>query len=359
MRAHLFLGWLVGAVVLMAGCDTNQPLRQEQQLVTLQFRATGASVQEMWTWQVYEDSNQDGVPDDSTGDGLPDVYLWCDPQPRYVGSEMPWSFSTQVDVIPPGSTVPITIARDTEVNSSFSRYDSNTGGPPPTNKAPVSLTTRTGFCNGNASILCNPDNLPTTGEPTTICEIFGEGPCVASGVCSNDSSVVCQPNSATDICMNQGLGTCNDVPVARRFAFAPVATAVSGANLDTLEAETNILYVTDPASANLRGSTGGRCPGQYLGPANVGANPTPWSFVIDRGATVNVQARRFTLAPSGFAVISGAPPIDDPATVYVSTAADPIAASLLVDGSPVGVVGPTTTTSGDPESFIDFFFTSR
>ena len=91
MRARLLLGWLVGAV-LMVGCETTQPIRQEQQTITLQFRATAANVQEMWLWRVFEDSNQDDAPDDSTGDGVADEYIWCDPQPSYIGSEMPWSF---------------------------------------------------------------------------------------------------------------------------------------------------------------------------------------------------------------------------------------------------------------------------
>ena len=56
MRARLFLGWLVVAA-LVIGCDTTQPIRQEQQVIELSFRATSATVQEIWTWRVYEDSD--------------------------------------------------------------------------------------------------------------------------------------------------------------------------------------------------------------------------------------------------------------------------------------------------------------
>ena len=161
-----------------------------------------------------------------------------------------------------------------------------------------------------------------------------------------------------DSCQDQGLGTCNNVPVNRRFVYDGLATEVSGASELTLTAETNIVQITDPAAAATRGPTGGQCPGQDLGPANVGGFPIPWSFVIDRGDTVNVQARRFSDIPPGFSQITGTPPISA-STVYIDKAADPIAATLLVDGSPVGVTGPTTTAAGDPESFIDFFFSSK
>ena len=358
MRARLLLGWLVGAV-LVAGCDTTQPLRQEQQTITLSMRATKANVQEMWLWRVYEDSDLNGLPDDSTGDGVPDEYLWCDPQTGYVSSEMPWSFSVEVDRIASGTTEVVTIAYEIEPNRSFARYDPSTGGLAPPPLANLIISNRTGYCRFDQNILCNPDNLPTGAiPPTTICEIEEQGSCIAAGLCSGDSSVVCEPDSPQDFCQTQGLGTCNNVPVTRRFVYDPIATQVSGASETTLAAALNIVYITDPAAAATRGPTAGRCPGKDLGPSNIGGFATPWTFAINRGDTVVVQARRFSDLPAGFVLTTGPPPID-PSIVYISAEADPISATMLVDGSPVGVTGDTTTTEGDPESSIDFFFGSQ
>jgi len=358
MRARLLLGWLVGAV-LVVGCDTTQPIRQDQQTITLSFRATKANVQEMWLWRVYEDSDENGVPDDSTGDGVPDEYLWCDPQASYVSSEMPWSFSAQVDRVHRDTTPAVTIAREIEANSSFARYDPNTGGLKPAPLPDLVVSNRTGYCRFDQNILCNPDNLPTGADPpTTICEIEEQGTCIASGVCSGDSSVDCEPDSPLDFCQSQGLGTCNNVPVTRIFVYDPLATQVSGASETTLAAALNIAYITAPAAAATRGPTAGRCPGKDLGPSNVGGFALPWTFVIDRGDTVNVQARRFPDVPPGFSLTAGPPPID-PSIVYISAEADPISTTMLVDGSPVGVTGDTATAEGDPESSIDFFFGSQ
>ena len=358
MRARLLLGWLVGAV-LVVGCDTTQPVRQEQQTITLSFRATKANVQEMWLWRVYEDSDENGVPDDSTGDGVPDEYLWCDPQANYIASEMPWSFSAQIDRVRKGTTEAVTIARELEANSSFARYDPNSGGLKPDPLPDLVVSNRTGYCRFDQNILCNPDNLPTGAvPPTTICEIEEQGTCIASGLCSGDSSVECQPDSPQGYCQNQGLGTCNNFWEIRRFVYDPLATQVSGASEMTLAAALNIAYITDPVAAADRGPTAGRCPGTDLGPSNIDRFALPWTFVIDRGDTVNVQARRFPDVPPGFSLTTGPPPID-PSIVYIFTEADPISATMLVDGFPVGVVGDTTTTLGDPESFIDFFFGSE
>ena len=160
MRARLLLGWLVGAV-LVAGCDTTQPLRQEQQTITLSMRATKANVQEMWLWRVYEDSDLNGLPDDSTGDGVPDEYLWCDPQAAYVSSEMPWSFSVEVDRIASGTTEVVTIAYEIEPNRSFARYDPSTGGlaPPPCRIS----SSRTGLATAGSTRTSSA--IPTTCPP--------------------------------------------------------------------------------------------------------------------------------------------------------------------------------------------------
>lgn len=359
MRARLCVAWLVG-ILLVVGCETNQPIQQDQQTIELSFAAFGASVQAIATWTMWEDTNGDGDPDDVDADGEPDVFLWCIPQPSFVtSSQMPWSYSVQVEKVPADQTDSVILARTTEPNSSFAEYDPGDGSPNLIELEPLQVTNRTGYCLSNREILCNPDN-----PLTTICPDMG-GTCVASGVCSGDASVECAPDDPADVtCPSMGLGQCNNVPVTREFFFQGDRLSRSGANRTTLSAPPNILAVTDPVAATqttpIPSPTGGICPGIDLGDPNVGGNSTPWSFPLNKGETVTVEARRLNVLPEGFVLWNtGGPPPASATVVYVQLPADPIVARFTVDGGSVGITGSTATTAGDPESFIDFFFTSK
>lgn len=95
--ARRLVGLLLFAIVL-ASCDTAQPEQVDSQTAEITISAVNSSVQMFNVWDVFEDSNQDNVPDGPS-------FLWCEQaivggNLVFVGAtSVPWNFSVEVSVL--------------------------------------------------------------------------------------------------------------------------------------------------------------------------------------------------------------------------------------------------------------------
>ncbi len=109
--------WTLALMVLLlasAGCDTKQPTVTGDQTFSVDFTTSNAVVT-MWDlWDVFNDTNpKDGQPDDTDGDGEPELFgILCresrDNMNNRITSSagsVPWYFAVEIEVIRAGSTV--------------------------------------------------------------------------------------------------------------------------------------------------------------------------------------------------------------------------------------------------------------
>lgn len=118
MRSMLGVASILLLVLALASCDTTQPLQLDQQTLELQILATGAQTREFVVYDGFEDSNLDGQPDDTDGDGQPDFFLHCltrmtNPQPPTLPmpetgnpNSVPWNYTVSITILRAGETVP-------------------------------------------------------------------------------------------------------------------------------------------------------------------------------------------------------------------------------------------------------------
>jgi hypothetical protein len=250
---------LLLSLAMTPGCDSDQPLQDEERVVELNMRATGAVIDGYDTWDVFRDNDNDSLPDDVGGAATADVTLWCDnPRSGFQPSSIPWFFSAEISVTragessrtvltsPAATTIPI---QGNNNEGNLTEYDTVVGAN--NQPAPPGLT----------SALLVPQ-LP--GNP--ICPV-------------GSTCVGCTP---ADSC---------------RFRFGN-PRALSTAHLDLILSDTNFLHDYDP------GTYGGVCPGIYHGPARLDGQPLPYRLTIAKGDTVHVQIRRFEEVPQGMQISS-------------------------------------------------------
>ncbi len=124
MRSVRSLLCLLVGVVAFTGCDSEQPAQVLTSIASIEMSATNSVVKAMHTWNVFEDNDNNNVPDDGQ------TYLWCEfpasgTSQTSVPTSVPWSFSTEVSIIRAGTTVRevITSENATAKNFNIAQYD--------------------------------------------------------------------------------------------------------------------------------------------------------------------------------------------------------------------------------------------
>ena len=91
----------------LVGCDKAQVAQLESQIATISIAVVGTDAELLNVWDLIEDKDLDGVPDDGI------VYLFCEtifqagtppPPPRTVSVEPPWNHSLRISILRADST---------------------------------------------------------------------------------------------------------------------------------------------------------------------------------------------------------------------------------------------------------------
>jgi hypothetical protein len=119
-----FAARLAGVFLLTAclvGCDKAQVAQLESQMATISIAVVGTDAELLNVWDLIEDSDLDGQPDDGI------VYLFCEtifqqgsppPPPRTVSVEPPWNHSLRISILRADSTEFEQLTDDTYLNTS-------------------------------------------------------------------------------------------------------------------------------------------------------------------------------------------------------------------------------------------------
>ena len=208
MRSMLGAASIVLLALALVSCDTTQPLTLEQQTFELQFLATGAQTGIFDVYDGFEDSNLDGQPDDTDGDGQPDFFLHCLNRTfapfSAGGTSVPWGYTVLITILRAGETTPEQItstAASTDPALSLSEYDTTLliPGGVPAAPAPITIGTRTfRFMNGRILSEANRDVMAATTSPLVEldpatygtkgsgrCSTFDPGPTLVDSTTSN------------------------------------------------------------------------------------------------------------------------------------------------------------------------------
>lgn len=232
--------WLLAALVTL-GCDSDQPLQVGARNFTLTVSAPSATVPVYDVWDVFEDNNDDQLPDDQPGNG-PDVTLWCE-LAAGTGSptSIPWHFLADIRVLRAGDLTPERITSNAAQNfgTNLSLYDQAVLGG-----------------NFQARPPLPPGVVPDTSGRITVFD--------------------------------------NSLMISRSFRFANARRLTIG-NRDLILSEGNFLN-------GISGIFGGVCPSIDLEPAGIDGEPFPYTVELAKGDTIIVDIRRFPQAPAGLVV---------------------------------------------------------
>jgi hypothetical protein len=331
MRTRVIPGLILGLLVL-TGCDSDEPLQVQEQMAAIEFVAPGANVNAYDVFEVYEDSNGDTLPDDFDGDGEGDIDFFCSFRGENTSlTNMAWEYALDISVLRDGEVVPVRLTSDAAagVNGNRTPFDDNVeisnallGS--------VVVSHANGCCGtglncATANVVCNPSGIPT----------------FCSDLAGGSPGVSCIPQPGT---------------VDRTFFFQN-PRLLSAAHPDVTNTTRNILNDTDPATFNDQDTSGngipdagredGLCPGFPIGDPNIDGSMPPFVIDLEAGDTVIVEARRALLPPYGL-LYSQEEVLGDPA----------LRANFTVDGVAVPVEGEVTG-GAEPDASISFFFTLR
>jgi hypothetical protein len=352
---------LLAVAFLGAACDTDQPPQLAGHQVELDFTArftTGQFVVRYDVWNLYEDSDGNGNPDDITGDGIADTSKWCREVSRGPAT-VPWTYSLVVKLLPAGQLVPqllTSAAAENQDGRNLTEYDASSIAGVTPNLAPVTLVMPRGRCSGKKAIRCR------VGGGTLTDPCTGNGTC--QPVCSGDNTTSCSVDAD---CLQVG-GTCGALE-SRTFVFDNSGSRRVFAS--NAEFDGNPLRNALTAACSQNGCPGvefepGYCPSHNLGPARLDGAPPPLDLFLDSGATLSVEARRFESVPqaSGFELKNGAlvtlnPLVAVPLGTNPSSVRPLINASLVVDGGlvqPGDIDGETQIIEGNTNTAISFIY---
>ena len=195
MRPMIALVAAATATFFTSSCDTTQPLQLEQQTFELAFTAFGVQTLNYNVYDGFEDSNGDGLADDTNGDGAPDFFRHCltrDPnaqQARVNTASVPWGFSVLITILRAGQTEPERItssAATTDPSFSVTTYDSSNSplAAVPPAPSPVTIQGRT-FRFQNGRILSSARREVVSQTTSPLIELDpGTYGAVGSGRCS-------------------------------------------------------------------------------------------------------------------------------------------------------------------------------
>jgi hypothetical protein len=226
--------------VLAASCDSDDPLGVSSRTAQLFIAAPGANVLAFDVYEVYQDPDADG-PDDIDGDGVPDVYLFCQQRGVNVASSVPWHFRIEVLIT------------------------SSDGG------TTTRITSNLALSDEERNRALYDQAFPPGSDPTNI----GAAP-------QNPTGIV------PPVVINSG-------GVQRVFRFRnPIRRVASHRSI--IESISNPLHELRPVLFD------GLCPGAALiesaggvpGPAMIDLEPQPLTFELQEGETVTVRATRVT-----------------------------------------------------------------
>lgn len=237
MRVLKGLAGLVLLVALLASCDSTPLLEAGQKTAQISFQGASALTRTYNVWDMYEDADGDTLPDDLDGDGVGDLYMFC--QDVGVGSQpltpasVPWRFAVQVSIIRAGTTVPEVLTQDAALllDANLADYD-----------------TAIQF------------NLTAPKNPITV----NDGMTTRTFRFDNDAN------------------------------FGPGPRRLTAANRDVVLALENPLTTINPVTY---GQGRGLCSNGDPGPAIVDGGSPPFEVVLGKGDTVIVQARRGEAPP--------------------------------------------------------------
>jgi hypothetical protein len=246
MRSIYGMAGIILLVALTGSCDTTQPLLLEEQLFVLKVRAPGAQTNLFDVYDGFEDSDNDGNPDDVDGDGNPDFFLFClfrtltppGPPPGVSNpTSVPFGYTIEISILREGETeseLIVTPAAVSDPDVNLTEYDlTATIFGPVLPLSPITIDTPTGthifkFINGRILSEAQRDVMASTSNPLAILQ---PGPYA-----------------------NKGEGLCS---------------------------------IFDPGDPRIDGGATG---------------PYPYEIVLGKGDTVTVSARRAVSAPLGLTI---------------------------------------------------------
>jgi len=362
MRRKICLGVSLIVILSLTGCDSDDPLSVNEQNVEIRMTAQGAQTLQFYVWDLFEDNNMDGVPDDNDGNGTPgeagDTSLWCEESGGGSPRSVPWAYSLRIKTIRAGEVVSELLTSEDAQQDNFNRAPYDTPRGTHTEQNPqIDVSHASGLCNNNALITCNPNS------ESSACQ--GSGTCIPVGHCDFSPSTMCNPDNPGGTCI--GIGNCIADDVTRRFVWAQTnRRLLTDADREILRATTNFLNdacngddcedtvtaILGPLNPEL-----GVCPGvdNAGDPAMDPGNPmsissdteTAFVFETQKGDTVIVEARRGFTPPEGGIEFTAPPGLR--AQVFVNGA---LLQADELEGESVG-------SAGDTSPSISFSFTSR
>ena len=197
MRPTIALVAVATAAFLTCSCDTTQPLQLDEQTFQLTFAAVGAQSFNFNVYDGFEDANGDAQPDDTNGDGTPDLFLHClTRNPDSLNSHLsnpasiPWGYTVSISILRAGETVPELVtstASATDPGFSVTTYDTSNAplGAVPPAPSPVTVQGRTfQFRNGRILSQTRREVVAQTTSPLIELDPGTYG-AVGSGRCSS------------------------------------------------------------------------------------------------------------------------------------------------------------------------------
>ena len=132
------------ALLTMVGCDVTQPLQVDEQLAAVAFAGPSATgnVRTYNVWTMYEDSDADGLPDDQTGDGVGNLYPWCELTVNWVSpTSTPWGYSLEITIIRGADNSKERVSSDAalQLDGNRTAYDPSVSMPPIAPKSPITV----------------------------------------------------------------------------------------------------------------------------------------------------------------------------------------------------------------------------
>jgi hypothetical protein len=332
MRRVAALALLAIAPGAFVGCESDEVARVLSQDVQIGIQANAASVDQFRVWDLFEDTDGDGIPDDTNGNGVDgdtaDVSLWCERSGTLAARSSPWTYSLRINVIRNGEFVETLLTSEDAQSAQFNRapYDSDRGTHPDS-LGPVSLTHAAGTCAGSdPSIVCNPNGLATNCGSAGCLPV---GQCDGNPLdCNSDGDCVGQGGSETCVFQtvtrifkwsNANPGPGGNRPSKRfltassREVMASTRNAVSDACAGDPVCQAELeLALPEPPDPML-----GICPGRdtagnaAIDPGNPLSHNTDtetiFAFEVEKGDTILVEARRSNTPPAGGIVFYSLP----------------------------------------------------
>ena len=165
MRRVAALALLAIAPAAFVGCESDDVARVRSQDVQISILANNATVDQFRVWDLFEDDNNDGIPDDTNGNGVDgetdDVTLWCRSDGTGTARSVPWTYALRINIIRNGEFVETLLSTEAAQSDSFNRapYDSDRQSHTSL-LGPVSLTHAAGVCDdSDPPLVCNPNSL--------------------------------------------------------------------------------------------------------------------------------------------------------------------------------------------------------